>query len=111
MGVARMAHYVLMHCFYNMRSAVGCKYDRLPFKRQHKQHKLAWCRYFSHPRPVLTALAGANAANSFPQGSTITVTAQLTALTSGARAPRAQSAGTETREPDIAMCSCAGHAV
>ena len=46
---------------------------------------LSGCRYFSVARPLLVAVGGA--ANGAPHGSTITVTAQLTALTNSARTP------------------------
>ena len=41
------------------------------------------CRYFSVTRPVLVGIDGAP--NGAPHGSTITVSAQLTALTNSAR--------------------------
>ena len=47
-------------------------------------------RYFSVTRPVLTSVTGAvNGAQgpSYPHGNTITVSAQLTALTNSARHP------------------------
>ena len=65
-------------------------------------------RYFSVTRPELMSVTGAD--DSYAHGSTITVTAQLTALTNSARPHNAFHAVQEVAKPDNTVCGCAARA-
>lgn len=70
--------------------------------------ELACYRYFSYTRPVLLSVTGAD--GSFPYGSTVTVTAQLTALTnSTGPLPLTPMQLVRTMKPERAMWAARAH--
>ena len=79
-SAAGTAHAALVRC-------LACPQCSSRDEGLHFPHSWDCPRYFSSTRPALMSVTGA--ADSYAHGSTVTVTAQLTALTNSAGAPSA----------------------